>query len=420
MSRFEIAPWLRYDCIGCGDCCRRGFNIWCPAGDYPRLAAVDWAGRFPELAGKRLFLPQARGYRFNLDESGACLFLDGENRCRMHAALGFERKVLTCKMYPFNLVHSCGRVYVGLLFSCPAVVDGRGRPVAAQTGLQERLLAEMDGLFGRPRYSDTVALDGRREVTCRNLRFLEQALLEALEADLPLLRRLLWAADMLDRLERTGDADLEPGGFLPTMQHHRDRARENAENRGLSRPRLGFFERLLLREFQGFSTSLAERGLTSASAGVRARARLKRAGLALRYFYGRGAIPAPEGETGFAAARAVECFHLPAASEELLSRYLRTRIAARMYFGSEGWGLPVLQGARLVRTRPAAVLWHAKVAAAAAGKQAVEHVHVRRALLLVDNAFGHMAGLHTGFSRRALSLVSRPGWTQKALLATVL
>ncbi len=419
MSKFEIADWLRYSCIGCGACCRRGYDIWCPPKDYPRLSEIDWAGKYPQLRNKRLFMPQSHGYRFNLDETGACLFLDKDNRCLMHGAIGFDRKVLTCKMYPFNLVHSFGRVHVGLLFSCPAVVDRVGDPVRAQTGLLNKLLAEMDELFAPPEFAEETSLDGWRNISFRNLRFLEEALCMALaDESLTFLRRLLWAAQILDRIDESTDEQLHAKNFHNTLQHHRDRARDEAENCGIARPEISRFERLLLRQFQGFSTSLAERGLTSSSFMTRTRARLRRAGLALRYLYGGGKVPGVD-NIDFASARKVRCLHLPENSRELLSRYLRTRFMARMYFGSEGWGLPVLQGARMILTLPAVVLWHAKVLAAVEGADEVAHEHVRAAVLLVDNAFGHMAGLRTGSSRRALELVSRAGWPQKAVLDTM-
>jgi len=421
MPPFEIPDWLRYSCTGCGRCCRRGYNIWCPPKDYPRLSAIDWGETFPQLAGKQLFLPQPQGHRFALDETGACRFLAEDNRCLMHAAIGFHAKVLTCKMYPFNLVHSFGRVHVGLLFSCPAVVDHHGERVSAQTGLLKRLLAEMDELFPPPPFTEDTALDTRRSITYRNLRFLEEALGNAVvDESLPFLRRILWAAELLDRLADAADGYLEAGKFHETLCHYRDRARDEAANCGIARPRIGPFERLLLRQLLGFSTSLAERGLTSEFWQVRTRARFRRLGLALRYLWGSGCVPGEGGAVDFAAVQSVRALHLPAASEELIGRYLRTRFASRAYCGREGWGLSVLPGARMILTLPAIVIWHAKLRAALGGRSEVAHEDVREAVLLVDNAFGHMAGLYTRMSRNALSLVSRPGWPQKALLHAVL
>ena len=117
MPRFEIAPWLRYACTGCGLCCRQGFNIWCHPDDKKRLEAVPWPNFLPSLAGRRIFLRTRQGYRFALDPDGACCFLLPDQRCLIHAQLGYHAKVLTCKMYPVNLVRSGDRIYVGLLFS---------------------------------------------------------------------------------------------------------------------------------------------------------------------------------------------------------------------------------------------------------------------------------------------------------------
>jgi hypothetical protein len=49
MPKYEIAPWLRHRCIGCGRCCTSGFEVWCPAADCERLGKIDWAARHPDL-----------------------------------------------------------------------------------------------------------------------------------------------------------------------------------------------------------------------------------------------------------------------------------------------------------------------------------------------------------------------------------
>ncbi len=420
MSRFEIPDWLHYACTACGRCCGRGYFIWCPPKDLPRLQAIDWGERFRELAGRRLFVSTPRGHRFAVDDNGACRFLAEDGRCRMHAALGYDQKVLTCKMYPFNLVHSFGRVHVGLLFSCPAVVDNQGPPVRKQTRLLERLLAEMDELFPPPPFAEETDFDGRRRIAFRSLRFFEDCLGAALaDTSLPLVRRLLWAADIVDRLEATQSDALLPRTFHDTLTHHRDRAREEAENCGIRRPKLGRLERVLLRQFLGLGTPGAERHLTADAFWVRTLARLHGLGLGLRHIWGAGALPAGEARVFFRQVAQVQALHLAPESEELIGRYLSTRLASRAYCGQAGQDATVVAGARLTLLLAAAVLWQAKLRAAAEERDAVTHADVREGVIQTDKAFGHMAGLQLAPARRALGLVTRPGWPRKALLHTV-
>jgi hypothetical protein len=282
------------------------------------------------------------------------------------------------------------------------------------------LLEEMDELFPPPPVEEETAFDLFRKIAFRELRFLEEALLEILAEDsLPLYRRILWAGGLLDRLEDAEEAHLEPRMFHQTLAIHKDRARDLAENSGIARPVLGLFERTLLRQLQGMCSSLAEKGLTSGSFFVRSAARLRRVSLAYRYVRGAGAIPAETGAASFAEVVAMRALHLPPESEALIARYLRTRIAARGYFGREAWGLAVIPGARAVLSLAALVLWHAKVGAVVAGRKEILHEDVRQGVLLVDHSIGHMTNLHSGPARRALQVILRRSWPQRALLHTI-
>ncbi len=438
MARLEIAPWLRYTCTGCGLCCRRGFNIWCPLPDRIRLGEVDWGAKYPRLQGLQLFIPQRENYRLAVADNGQCHFLDQDNHCIMHAELGFHNKVLTCKMFPYTLVHSFGRVHVGLLHSCPAVVDQTGQPVTAQTHLLGKLLEEMDRLFPPPPFNEETAFDLDRPITFRNLRFLEESLISALhDEQLPLVRRIIYAGGLLDRLDDSPADQLGPKSFHETLCHHRQKARDDAINCGLKHRELTLFERVFLRQLQGLCSTLAQSGLLASSFSKRQAARLRRLGLALRYMRGTGHLPfsvddwsriaGPADEDSplrtalsFDEVRKVECFHLAAESEALISRYLSTRIAGRTYFGKEGWGLAVLPGARAILAIAALVMWHAKVRACAAGRNATGHEDIRDAVLIVEHTFGHMSVLNTSFAERALHVVNRTGWPQRALLFTML
>ncbi|MBN2711085.1 MAG: YkgJ family cysteine cluster protein [Planctomycetes bacterium] len=431
----EIPEWLRYECTGCGMCCRRGLNIWCPLPDRIRLGDFEWAKKYPQLKGHKLFLPYGPNYRFALDEKGACLFLTDENKCIQHSELGFDAKTLTCKMFPYNLLHSNGKVYVSLLFSCPAVIDGIGPKVSEQTPTLKKLLKEMDGYFPVPPLTEETALTSRRPVTFRNLELLEAKLIAALsEPELPLVRKILRAASLLDRLEETCEESVSKDEFANTLEHYDGKCRDEARNCGLKHIPLGMFERLFLRMMQGACSSVALSGLTSKSFIRRQSARLRRFFLAMRYMYGSGEIPAQKSDwemlmgaespardsVSFRLAREVSALHLPDESEELIARYLKTKFGGRTYFGREGWGLAVIPGARVVLSLASIVVWHAKVRAALDNRNEVAHKDIREAVLLTEHTFGHASSLHTGFVVKSISIANRAGWPQKAALHTML
>lgn len=434
--RLEIPPWQKYTCQSTGLCCRRGLDISGFPADKERLSRIDWTQKNPRLAEGTLFVEKSKGFRLATDKDGACRFLNPDNLCLMHKEIGYSQKLLACKMFPFHFVHSAGRVHVSLLFSCPTVIDNIGQPLTEQVPHIRKHLAELDAIIPPPATKEETSLDGRQAVRFRDVRFLEETLIKILQtAKLPFVRRVLWAGDILDRLEGTDEEQLSPKNFHPTLCHHRDRAQDNAENSGLKKIPLGLFERALLRQLQGICTAMAETGMASTDGSTRRAARYKRIGAAYRYFLGAGILPEnkkrwhldlgvsrepfPATPT-FAAVFKVRSVSLPTASEELLGRYLATRFWGRTYFGGEFWGLSVLHGARALLSLAAIVVWHAKVFAAGEGRGAVTHEDIRGAVLLTDHAYGHLSNLNAGFTRKALAIVNRQEWAQRALLYTML
>lgn len=88
---------LRFDCHGCGRCCR-----------------TDW-----EIPVENPAFPVRR------DACGACLYLDGHG-CRLH---GTPHKPRACQLFPFQAVATPDGVYVGASLYCPSIYHGRGRPL---------------------------------------------------------------------------------------------------------------------------------------------------------------------------------------------------------------------------------------------------------------------------------------------------
>ena len=130
-----------YGCILCGRCCRR-FYVLLRRDEVGRLAALDWGG---EQDMPRDFTEEIGGHPyFRRGEDGGCVFLDREGFCRMHRRFGFDRKALTCRGYPFNIVSTFpGEVSVLARMDCPAVLRNHGRPLREQSGDIHRLVSEL-------------------------------------------------------------------------------------------------------------------------------------------------------------------------------------------------------------------------------------------------------------------------------------
>jgi len=122
-----------YACESCGECCRREWQIP-PESDEKAAELERFARRELGLEGEVLVDEPKSGKKIlNIRPRGqGCVFLDGNNLCRVHALLGAGAKPLMCQTFPFKPVAfgSEGRYYVRFSFACPAVRKNKGVPVA--------------------------------------------------------------------------------------------------------------------------------------------------------------------------------------------------------------------------------------------------------------------------------------------------
>lgn len=125
----------------CGRCCRR-FRVLLTAAEVERLSRLDWGD---EKDVPLDFSEKINGYPyFRRQEDGGCVFLDGNGACRMHKRFGFDRKALTCRGYPFNIVSTFpGEVSVLARMDCAGVLSDSGKSLLEQKADIEQLVSEL-------------------------------------------------------------------------------------------------------------------------------------------------------------------------------------------------------------------------------------------------------------------------------------
>ena len=100
------------------------------AESYRSMNAERWSSGagdpFVEISG----YPGLRQIRKR--EDGACVFLADDGRCRLHQELGFNRKPLSCRVFPFRFHPIESDVVVTSSFSCPTVVANEGTLLSTQ------------------------------------------------------------------------------------------------------------------------------------------------------------------------------------------------------------------------------------------------------------------------------------------------
>jgi Fe-S-cluster containining protein len=186
----------RYSCHGCGDCCR-DFTVQLRERDLARLREQGWERELGDVT------VEFRGRRYLRQRAdGACVFLQPDGRCRIHAEHGFEAKPVACQLFPFTLAPDARAARVGVSFACASVLASKGASLASHLAEVRRMAGEVDELAPA-----RTMLDARTEATPEEA----DAVADAVErwmagGGVPLPVRvdgLAWLAQQLARAPRT-------------------------------------------------------------------------------------------------------------------------------------------------------------------------------------------------------------------------
>ena len=123
-----------WSCHNCGGCCRQ-HAIEVTEDERQRILAQGWSAEQGTPAGDALFKrhagpPWAKRYRLAHQADGACVFLNEQGLCRIHAKFGEAAKPLACRIYPYAFHPAGSKVAVSLRFSCPSVVANLGKTMS--------------------------------------------------------------------------------------------------------------------------------------------------------------------------------------------------------------------------------------------------------------------------------------------------
>jgi len=368
-----------YDCSGCGECCRGYLAINVTPAERERIEAQGW-GSAPALQDQPLFTKRGGTYYLAHRADGCCVFLDEDNRCRIHAKFGEAAKPLTCRLYPFGFVPAGKEMRVDLRFDCPAAAENAGRPLTAHKGALNELLAQATPAGIReipaPQFLDGVDFDWPRlqRVTRAFEALLQHERLDltqriaccvnlAAALDNPRLRGV--EAQKLDELlEKASAKVIEAGGEeLPRMPP--------------STPVQAMFRQLL--------TVYGRRDRANAKESW-----WERLKMSLAMARGQGIVPGLRPElpaVGFADVEIT--FGIPEdEAADALARYYRMKLWSMSFCGRAFYGRPYLEGLNALWLTFPIILWFARLFAAGEGKAALERSHVERALGIVDHQHG--------------------------------
>ena len=407
-----VVPDQRWDCHSCTRCCR-DLVVELFEADRRAMDARDWSARL----GAPPYIPFAGKWVLNKRADSACVFLQEDGRCRLHAEIGPEAKPVVCRLYPFTLVPSGGRWLAGWRFDCPSIARSRGGPIATH----RKELNKLRGLLPAPAVATggEVALKRNRPAGKREV----DALLDPLNRWLgdegrSWNDRLVGAACLIETLQSANLSAVRDERFVELIEmlapdlplavtRQRTEAPTRRQHALFRQLAFAHTEHLTLHEYRSLWTRLSRR--------------FGQLGSARRFRRGVGRVPPLPGadaEVTFDAVHRVG----PASDDakavsDMVGRFVRMRVVSRYQFGPPYYGWPVLDGLRALWMSVGILGWLARCFAAGRGAPVLGEPDVVLALALVDGAIGRSPSLGTVAERLRLDWLANDSGIERLLHA---
>jgi len=389
----------QWSCHSCGDCCRTLVGDL-TNDECARMDAHPWE----EQLGAKPYVRIGRRAALNKRADGACVFLDDQNRCMIHAQLGEQAKPIACRIFPFSVRRVENAWQASFRFDCPSALASKGKPISQYSRWLTELAQQItyDSHIKRHDALDRGLLASQNEValiTSRLSRWVK-------EKNLPVHHRL-WAlsrvACMLYDAKLINVRGMRLGELLDIFWqsaiHEIDQSilKPTKRQRAMLR-QLAFVhaEFVLLDELRaGFIGQL--------------RKRWQQLNAARRFFTGKSTVPTLKGITGQATFGAVDEV-LPATHtgeiDELIERYLMSRTTSQSIFGSGYYGWPLAAGIAALTASVSTIGWLARLHCAARGRSQLQWVDVSQAVTIVDRAATRLPAVGSAAERARIRYLS--------------
>jgi lysine-N-methylase len=374
--------------------------------DAERQRIVDdgWEARLPGPLFMRYHFGGRTLYRLAHNPDGACVFLDPEGRCRLHAESGRGAKPFACRLYPFVPTPSPSGMRLDLRADCPSVAANRGRSLNVHEGQVSAMAAES----GIPAVVATPWWGSQRAAAPAEFDAVADRLVRVLDRrGLTFRARLVAGASLLDDLYEIRFQKLTPEQVVDVLEllcAHVLSEPGDADGQLGARSRRLFGQWLFLHGIADDPEELRHGRLT----------RLRRSWS--RYLQSRrfadltGPVPrlAPDWpDTTFEELVSVR----PAedAALEPLVRSMRVKLEARAFAGPSYFGADILSGLTALWLLPGVVGWLARLHAVGAGRDMLSAEDVLEGVRRAHHTFG-VSPVFTRISERLrLRALSRPG-----------
>lgn len=417
-----------WSCHNCGGCCREHL-IEITEEEKRRIEKQGWKAADGISMDRPVIQKIGKGrYRLAHQDDGACVFLDEQGLCRIHAKFGEPAKPLACRVYPYAY-HPAGKqkVSVSLRFSCPSVVRNLGTPVADQAADLNVLGKQI--VKGKKRDHEPPVLhrgSQHSEQTAswsdfhQFLKAFDTALAdESVDFVVRLMRILAW----LELVEQSqfetirGDKLTE---YLELITSASVKAQPDNELPLVRPSRLGrTMFRLMTAQYARHDTEAQVRE------GLKARIGLLNA--ALKFTTGIGSVPVLHGSASVAKAfeqsdQATDAGTVKVASfgdvegqfsgrqqqiDEMFARYFRVKVQGIHFCGPANYDTTMVDGFRSLALMYPVVMWLGRLRAVRNGRKQLKLADVQAALATADHNFGYSPALGTSSALQRVSMLAK-------------
>lgn len=380
----------QWGCHGCTNCCRE-LVVHLTPRDRREIDRQEWGDK---IAGPA-YVKLGGEYVLNHAPHGACVFLDEAGKCRIHAAHGSEAKPLACQLYPFSLHRAGTAIRASLRFDCPSAGRNQGDKISTHGREVKRLARELDEaaplmFAGSP---PATLLNKDRTLSSAE----EDALLERLDewlrdTNVPFARRLVGLASITETLAAAKLGGFDEDRFVELMSLLFDdlpAAVDEIHSGPLPPPTARQIRLLRMTIFAHCEFLRFEQARQGFFASIRYR--WGQLGRARRFASGDGKIPGlweKCRKVQHADVSPLSKLPLQKDADELLTRYLRARLAGRTAFGAGYYGLSFIDGMRALLLAICGAGWLASYATFQREKKVRDVEDFVRAVAVVDRNAG--------------------------------
>ena len=405
----ELPTLQNWSCHSCGGCCRKHL-VEITEEERQRIVEQNWTPEDGVPADRPVLVeygpPWRRRWRLNFQDDGACVFLDDKGLCRMHAKFGEPSKPLACRVYPYAFHPSGKKVTVSLRFSCPSVVENKGKAVGDQRKDLQKMAEEVvpATVTAMPAPNITSSQQVDWPDFNRFVRRLDETMSEiGVPVAVRLMRALHWINivnnssfdsvlgarldDYLQLITETADLEVPPDVNLvdePTRSG-----------------------RLM---FRMLSAQYARNdNLSNWESGIRGRLRLFAVGV--KFARGKGNVPPLH---DIFTPIPFDSLEQPFGGiteevDEMFTRYFRVKISGLQFCGRAFFNIPFVEGFQALALVYPSMMWLARWLAAGNGREQLTTQDVADAIALADHYHGYTPQFGQRNFRRRVRMLAFTG-----------